>query len=174
MLGHDERAAQRDHHENAEEPAQQRDQHHPRDFQIQSQDHDCRHGHANAERDRLSRRTCRLHNIVFENGGVAEAKFRKQPEQCDRDYGHRNRSAHRQSNLQNQIKRRRAKHHAQKSAHDQRQYRQFPQTNFGRYVWLEALEIRVVRLKSYPVRIFNCGCGLNRVYGTRHQLLTSD
>jgi len=34
MLGHDERAAERDHHENPQQPAKQRHQRHPRDFEI--------------------------------------------------------------------------------------------------------------------------------------------
>ena len=77
MLRDDERAAQRNHHQDAQQSAQDRHQHHARDFEIESEDHDRRHRHADAERDRFARRARRLHDVVFEDRGVAQPNFRK-------------------------------------------------------------------------------------------------
>ncbi len=90
MLSDDERAPQRNHHQDAEQTAEQGYQHYARDLEIKPQDHDRRHRYANAERYRLSSRARRLHYIVFQDRSVAQAQLRKQPEQSDRDHGHRN------------------------------------------------------------------------------------
>jgi hypothetical protein len=51
VLGYYERTAERDHHQYPEQPAEDRDQHHPRDLKIESKDHDCGHRNSDAKRD---------------------------------------------------------------------------------------------------------------------------
>jgi len=51
MLGNDESATQRDHHQDSQQAPEHGHQHHARDFKIQSQNHDRRHSHAHTERD---------------------------------------------------------------------------------------------------------------------------
>ena len=67
----DQRAPQRDHHQDAEQPAEHRDQHHARHLEIEAENQDRRHRHADAERDRLARRAGRLHDVVLEDRRVA-------------------------------------------------------------------------------------------------------
>ena len=54
MLRDNQSAAQRNHHQDSEQTAEQRDQHHARDFKIQAENHDGRHGYADTESDRLA------------------------------------------------------------------------------------------------------------------------
>ncbi len=82
MLFDDQRAAQRNHHQNAEQAAQHRHQQHAANFQIEAQDHDGGHGDADAERDRFAGRTRSLDDVVFQNGSVLKTDFRHQPEQA--------------------------------------------------------------------------------------------
>ena len=51
MLVDDQRAPQRDHHENAQQTAQDGDQHDTGNFQIETENHDRGHGDAETERD---------------------------------------------------------------------------------------------------------------------------
>ena len=74
MLLDDERPAQRDHHQDAEQAAEDRDDHHPADVHLEAEDHEGGHGHADAERDRLAGRAGRLHNVVFQDRGRADAE----------------------------------------------------------------------------------------------------
>ena len=71
VLLHDQRPAQRDHHQDAQQRPQHGHQHHPRQFQIEAQDQDGRHGHPDAKGDGFARRAGRLHDVVLQNGGVA-------------------------------------------------------------------------------------------------------
>ena len=70
----DQRAAQRDHHQDAEQAAEHRDQHHARDLQVEAEDQDRRHRDADAEGDRLARRAGGLHDVVLEDRRVAAAR----------------------------------------------------------------------------------------------------
>ncbi len=67
VLLDDERPAQRDHHQDPQQAAEHRDQHHPRDLEVEAEDHDRRHGDADAEGDRLAGRPGRLHDVVLED-----------------------------------------------------------------------------------------------------------
>ena len=120
VLLDDERAAQRDHHQNAEQTAERRDEHHARDLEIEPEDHDRGHRDAETERDRFARRSGGLHDVVLENGRVARAELGEEPEERDRNDRDRNRRADRQSDLEDQIKRRSAEDHAEQRADDQR------------------------------------------------------
>ncbi len=51
VLLHDERAAQRNHHQDSDQSAENRDQHDARDLEIEPENHDRRHGHAETEGD---------------------------------------------------------------------------------------------------------------------------
>ncbi len=53
------RAAQWDHHQDPEQSAEDGHEHHPTDLEIEPQDHDCRHGHAETKRDRFASRARR-------------------------------------------------------------------------------------------------------------------
>ena len=81
----DERAAQRDHHQDAEQAAEHRDEHDARDLEVEAEDQDRRHRDADAERDRLAGRAGRLHDVVLEDRRVAHAELREEAEQRDRD-----------------------------------------------------------------------------------------
>ncbi len=127
MLLHDQGAAQRDHHQYAEQPAQHRHQDHPGDLQIEAQDHDRRHGDPDAEGDRLARRTGGLDDVVLQHGGPAAAELLHDPEQGQRDHRHRDRGADRQPDLEHQIERRGPEHDAEQDAEDQGQGSQLAQ-----------------------------------------------
>jgi hypothetical protein len=75
MLLHDERAAQRNHHEDAEQSAEHRDENDARHFEIEAEDENRRHGHAHAKRDGLACRAGGLHDVVFEHGGIAHSEL---------------------------------------------------------------------------------------------------
>ena len=85
MLLNDERATQRNHQQNPQKSAQHRHQQHPAGLQIETQDEDRRHGDRRPESQRLSGRTRRLSDVVFENRGIPSAQLGPQPEQRDRD-----------------------------------------------------------------------------------------
>ena len=51
VLLHDERATQRNHHQDSDQSAQNRDQHDARNLEIEPENHDRRHGHAETEGD---------------------------------------------------------------------------------------------------------------------------
>ena len=80
MLMNDERAPERDHHQNAQQSAQNRHQHHARDLEIEPENHDRGHGHAETEGDRFARRAGGLHDVVLENGRIAQPELREQRE----------------------------------------------------------------------------------------------
>ena len=152
VLLHDERAAQRNHHQDAEQSAEDRDQHDARDLEIEAEDHDRRHRHAEAEGDRLAGRAGGLHDVVLENRRVAQPSFGKEPEERDRDDRHRDRRADRQADLEHEVERRRAEDHAEQRADDERQRRQLAQPRARRNERTEAGENRVLRLRANDVR----------------------
>ena len=129
MLIHNQGAAQRNHHQNAEQAAEDRHQHDAREFEIESENHDRRHGHAKAERDRFARGTGSLHNVVFQNVRVAQTHCGEKSKERDRNHRDRNRSAYRQSDFENEIKRRSAENHSQQSSDDQGKRREFPKVH---------------------------------------------
>src|SRR6266852_3778399 len=102
-------------------------------------------------------------------------QLRKKLEYSDGDHGHRNRGAHRQTDLQHEIKRRRTEHHAQQRANNERQRCQLWKNNIGWNIGAEGSQIRIVDLsicESYDVRILisanafsrHSGVTSNRVY----------
>ena len=90
VLRHNQSPPQRNHHQNSEQPAQQRHEHHARDFEIQTKNHDRRHRHAHAEGDRHARGPCGLNDVVFEDRRVTQTDFGKETKQGDRNDRHRN------------------------------------------------------------------------------------
>ena len=89
MLLDDQRAPQRDHHQDAQQRPQQCHQQHPAQLEIETKNHDRRHGHPKAERDGLARRAGGLNDIVLEDRGVASAGLRPEPEQRQGYHRHR-------------------------------------------------------------------------------------
>jgi hypothetical protein len=132
VLVDDHRAAHRDHHQDAEQAAQHADQHHARDLEVEAEDHNRRHGHAQAEGERLAGRTGGLRDAVLEDGRFAPARLLEHAEQGDGDHRHRDRGADRQADLQHQVERGGAEDHAQHDAHDQG-----AQVSSGRSHWPE-------------------------------------
>ena len=120
VLSHNQGPAQGDHHQNAQQAAEQTHEHDPRDLQIETEDQDRRHRHAQAKRNRFTGGTRGLDNVVLENGGIASAEFGPEPEQGERNHRHWDRRANRQPDFENQVKRRRPENHPQQRAHDQR------------------------------------------------------
>src|SRR5688572_20432126 len=121
MLRDDERPAQRNHHENSKQSTKYGDEHYARDLEIESKYQDCRHRDSDAERDRLTRGARRLYDIVLKDRRFASAEPREKLEQRDGDDGDRDRRAYRQSDLENEVKRRRSEDQAEQGPHDQRQ-----------------------------------------------------
>ena len=74
VLLDDERPAERNHHQNAEQAAQHRDDQDPRDFQLESEDHHGGHGHAHAESDRLAGRAGGLDDVVLQDASPGERR----------------------------------------------------------------------------------------------------
>ncbi len=125
MARHDQRAAKGDHHQDAEQRAEHGHQRDARDFQVEAEDEDRGHGDPEAEGDRLARRAGGLHDVVLEDGGIAHAGLRREAEKRDGDHRHGNGGADRQPDLENQIERRGAEHHAEERAHDHRAQGEF-------------------------------------------------
>ena len=103
VLLHDERAAQRNHHENAEQSAEHRDKHDARDFQVEAQYENRRHRDADAERNRLTGGASCLHDVVFENRGIAPAHLGEEPEERDRNDRHGDGRADGQPHFEHQV-----------------------------------------------------------------------
>ncbi len=138
MLVDDQRAAQRDHHQDAQQATEHAHQQHARDFQVEAQDQDRRHGHAQAEGQRFAGRTGRLRDAVFEDRRFACTKLLRHAEQRDGDDRHRDRGADGQADLEHQVQRRRAEDHAEDDAHDQGAWRHFSQLGMGGNIGFEA------------------------------------
>ncbi len=147
VLVDDQRAAQRDHHQDAEQAAQHADQHHARDLEVETEDHDGRHGHAQAEGQRFAGRTRGLGHAVLEDRRFARAELLRHAEQGDRDHRHRDRGADRQAHLQHQVERGRAEDHAQDDAHDQGARGHFGQLGGGGDVGLEVRGLEAGRFR---------------------------
>ena len=137
MLGDNQRAPQRDHHEDAQQAAEQPHEHDPADLKVEPEDHDRRHGDPEAEGDGLARRAGGLDDVVLQDGGVASAGLRPQPEQRQRNHRDRDGGADREADLQDEVERRSAEHHAQQRAEDNGARRAFAHGHAGRDVRLE-------------------------------------
>jgi hypothetical protein len=74
VLGDDERAAQRNHHQDAQQPTEQSHERHAGDFQIKTKNQDRWHRDADAEGDGFARRAGGLDDVVFEDRGVPRAQ----------------------------------------------------------------------------------------------------
>jgi len=71
----DQGAAQGDHHQDAEQRAEHGHQGDASDLQVEAENEDRGHGDAEAERDRLARRARGLHDVVLEDGGIAQGRL---------------------------------------------------------------------------------------------------
>ena len=131
VLLHDQGAAQRDHHQYAQQAAQDRHQHHAADLQVEAQDHDRRHGDADAKGDGLAGRAGRLDDVVLQDARVAETQTSREAEQGQGDHRDRDRRAHRQADLEHQIEGRGAEDDSQQHPHDQGNRRQLAQGGLG-------------------------------------------
>jgi hypothetical protein len=75
MLGDDQRAPQRDHHQDAQQAAEQPHKHYPGNLKVESQNHDGWHRNPQTERDRLPCGTGSLDDVVLQDGGIAPARL---------------------------------------------------------------------------------------------------
>ena len=116
VLRHDQRAAKRDHHQDSEESAQDRDQNHASQFEVEAEDQYRRHRHPDAKGDRFAGGAGRLHDVVLEDRRVAKAQSGQRAKERDRDHCHWYRCADREPDLQDQIKRGRAKDDSEQRA----------------------------------------------------------
>jgi hypothetical protein len=153
VLRDDQCTPKRDHHQNAEKAAKRCYQHHTCEFQVEAEDQDCRHRHADAESDGFARGSGSLHDIVLQDRCIAKPEFRERPEQSDRNHSDRDRCADRQSNLQHQVKRGSPEDHSEDGSHDQGKYRQFAQPRFSRNERPERSEVRVLIGNADAIRI---------------------
>ena len=99
-------------------PPENRDQHDAHDLEIEPENHDRRHGHAEAEGDRFAGRAGGLDDVVLENGRIAQPELREQAEDRDRKDRDRNRGADRDADLEDEIKRRGAEDDPEQRADD--------------------------------------------------------
>ena len=120
MLSHDERAAERNHHQDAEQSAEQAHQHHTADLEVETQDHNRRHGDAEAEGDGFTAGTGSLDDVILEDRRVATAEFRPKTEQGERNHRHRDGGADGDADLEHEVERRGAKKNAQQGANNER------------------------------------------------------
>ena len=134
---HDMRPPQRDHHQDAEDRAEQADEQHACQLEVEAEDENRGHRHAHAERDGLTRRAGRLRDVVFENRRVAPADLRPGAEQRQRNHGDRDRRADGQADLEHEVERRRAEHHTEDGAGDDGAQGKFPQEGAGGDVGFE-------------------------------------
>ncbi len=132
VLLDDQGAAERDHHQDAQEAAQDRHQHHPGDLHVETQDHDRGHGDAEAEGDGFPRRTRGLDDVVLQDGGLGDPQPLQQAEKGDRDHRYGDRGRDRQADLEHQVERGGPEHHAQQRADDQMRDGQFRKNDAGR------------------------------------------
>ncbi len=126
VLLDDQRPAQRDHHQHAQHAAHQR-QRQDRPVReiadadalagrgVAAQEQEAGQGEHDAGGDRFARRADRLHDVVLQDGRLAESL-----EQRDRQHRDRDRCRHRQPGLQRQVDRRRAEDDAEQRADDDR------------------------------------------------------
>ena len=98
VLLHDERAAERDHQQHAEHAAHHRHRRHLADRQVVAQQQDGGKGEDDAGGDRFARRAGRLHDVVLEDGGLAQG-----PEEGDGEHGDRDRGGDREADLERQV-----------------------------------------------------------------------
>ena len=138
MLGDDERAPEGDHHENAEQAAEQADEHDTANLQVEAQDHDGRHRHAEAEGDGLAGRAGGLDDVVLEDGGILTAELGPEPEEGERDHRDGDGCADGQANLEDEVEGGGAEDHAQQSAEDDGAHGEFAHVRAGGDVGLEA------------------------------------
>jgi hypothetical protein len=136
VLVDDHGAAHGDHHQDAQQAAEDTDQHDSGDFQVEAEDQDGGHGHAQAEGQRFAGRTGRLRDAVFQDRRILAAHLLGQAEQGDGDHGDGNRGADGQAHLQHQVERGGAEDHPQDDAHEQGAEGHFGQFRVGRDIRL--------------------------------------
>lgn len=90
MLRHNQCPSERNHHQNAEQCAQYRHQQHAGDLEIKTENENGRHCHTHTERNRFTRRTGRLHDVVLKNCRIAPAGTCIQSEERNGDDRHWN------------------------------------------------------------------------------------
>ena len=166
MLGDDQGAAQRDHHEDAEQTAQHRDEHDARDLEVEPENHDRRHRHADPEGDGFPCASRRLNDVVLEDRRVLHPQLRGEPEERDRDDGDRNRGADRESHLEDEVQGRRTEDDPEDRPEDDSTGCELSKPRLGRDVGMESGGPRVVnRLESRPAHgrvIYPCPCGKSK------------
>jgi hypothetical protein len=111
VLLHDELPAQRNHKQNTQPSAEQRQRKDPARLQIESKKDQRGQGKNNARRNRLACVSRGLHNVVFQNAGPA-----KRPQDRDRQHGDRDARGHRQPGAKSYINSYRAEEHAEERA----------------------------------------------------------
>jgi len=114
---HDERAAERDHHQDAEHPAGDRQHGDPSNLQIVAHQQDGGDREHDPSGYRVGGRTGRLHDVVLEDRRPAE-----RAKDGDREDGDRDRGADGEADLERQVHVRRTENEAQDRAEDQRAY----------------------------------------------------
>ena len=113
VLFDDQCTAQRDHHENAQAGSQGGHDHDTPQFKLEAQQHDGRHRDADPKGDGFTGRAAGLDDVVFQNGGIAEADLGEKLKNRDGNDGNRDRGTNRQAYLEDQIKGGCAKNHTQ-------------------------------------------------------------
>ena len=119
VLLDDELAAQRDHEQNAEPAAEERQRKDAARLKIVAEKDERGQGEDDARRDGLARVSRGLHDVVFQDAGPA-----KRPQDRDREHCDGYARGDRQPGAQPNVHRHRAKDHAEERAQDERPGRQ--------------------------------------------------
>ena len=126
MLLHDEGTPQRDHHQDAEQPAHQGDDEHTRKLEVETENQNRRHRDADPKRNRLTRRPRRLRDVILQNRRVAQPHLRQPSEHGQRDDRHRNRRTYGQTDFEHEVERGGSENHAEDRTRDDGPSRELP------------------------------------------------
>ena len=131
VLPLDQEAAKRDHGEDADQPAAHGEERDLEPLRIQTPDEEGRNGEQHAGGDRGTRGADRLRHVRFEDA-VLKSERLEYPEGHDREHGHRDRRADRQTGLQAEIRIGRAEDHPEDYAGGDRLERELRKRLAGR------------------------------------------
>ena len=138
VLLHDQVAAQRDHHQDAQDAAAEREQQRARPVHLEAEQHERGQGERHARRDRLPRGAGGLHDGVLEDRGApARQDPRERAEDRDGEDGDGDGGGDGEADAQRQVDGRGAEDEPEDRAQDERARRQLGKPGLVRNVGLE-------------------------------------
>ena len=169
---HDERPPQRDHHQDAEQAAQDGDQDHLADLHVVAEDEQGRHGDAHAEGDALAGAAGGLGDVVLQDGRAADAEHLGEgAEDGDGEHRDGDAGADGEADLEHQVHRAGAEEQAEERADDQRHRRQLGDVLLGRNERLVDLFLGGYRnpVDGRGAACLRLGCSGRHRHGSAHR-----